>query len=80
MTASDTSSAAPSLEAAAEREHTPDRLEARIGALQFPLRAHRSSPRWALWPHDLRETHETGLQLADPDGQNPTPTPVPERS
>jgi hypothetical protein len=64
---------APSLEAGAELERTLDRLEARMEALQFSLRAHRTSPRCELWRHDLRETRETWFRLVDPDGQDPTP-------
>ncbi|WP_435609711.1 hypothetical protein [Streptomyces sp. C10-9-1] len=63
---------APSLEAGAERERTLDRLEARMEALQFSMRARRSSPRFELWRHDLRETRETWFRLVDPDGQDPT--------
>ena len=62
-----------SLEAGAERERTLDRLEARMEALQFSLRAYRASPRFELWRHDLRETRETRFRLVDPDGQDPTP-------
>ena len=57
----------PSLEAGAELERTLDRLEARMEALQFSLRAHRGSSR-----HDLRETRETWFRLVDPHGQDPT--------
>ena len=64
---------ARSLEADAERERTLDRLEARMEALQFSLRARRASPRFELWRHDLRETRETWIRLVDPDGQDPTP-------
>ncbi|MFG3134331.1 hypothetical protein ACGFZU_42455 [Streptomyces tendae] len=70
--ATDTSGAR-SLEAGAERERTLDRLEARMEALQFSLRARRASPRFELWRHDLRETRETWFRLVDPDGQDPTP-------
>ncbi|GGM19718.1 hypothetical protein ACGF7W_38680 [Streptomyces sp. NPDC048219] len=70
--ATDTSGAR-SLEADAERERTLDRLEARMEALQFSLRARRASPRFELWRHDLRETRETWIHLVDPDGQDPTP-------
>ncbi|MFG3499282.1 hypothetical protein [Streptomyces sp. NPDC047928] len=59
-----------SLEADAERERTLDRLEARMEALQFSLRARRASPRFELRRHDLRETW---FRLVDPDGQDPTP-------
>jgi hypothetical protein len=62
-----------SLEADAERERTLDRLEARMEALQFSMRARRASPRFELWRHDLRETRETWFRLVDPDGQDPTP-------
>ncbi|WP_030990067.1 hypothetical protein [Streptomyces sp. NRRL WC-3744] len=62
-----------SLEADAERERTLDRLEARMEALQFSMRARRASPRFKLWRHDLRETRETWFRLVDPDGQDPTP-------
>lgn len=62
-----------SLEADAERERTLDRLEARMEALQFSLRARRASPRFELWRHDLRETRETWFRLVDPDGQDPIP-------
>jgi hypothetical protein len=61
------------LEAGAELERTLDRLEARMEALQFSLRARRASPRFELWRHDLRETRETWFRLVDPDGQDPTP-------
>jgi hypothetical protein len=70
--ATDTSGARP-LEADAERERTLDRLEARMEALQFSLRARRASPRFELWRHDLRETRETWFRLVDPDGRDPTP-------
>ncbi|MFI8875757.1 hypothetical protein [Streptomyces sp. NPDC055243] len=66
-------SGTPSLEAGAELKRTLDRLEARMEALQLSLRAHRTSPRFELWRHDLRETSETWLRLVDPDGQDPTP-------
>ncbi|MEW2467962.1 hypothetical protein AB0919_23520 [Streptomyces sp. NPDC046994] len=59
------------LEASAERERTLDRLEARMEALQLSMRASRTSPRFALWLHDLRETRETWFRLVDPDGQDP---------
>lgn len=62
-----------SLEAGAELERTLDRLEARMEALQFSLRARRDPSRFELWRHDLRETRETWLRLVDPDGQDPTP-------
>lgn len=62
-----------SLEAGAELERTLDRLETRMEALQFSMRALRTSPRFELWWHDLRETRETWFQLVDPDGQDPTP-------
>ncbi|MEU3550690.1 hypothetical protein [Streptomyces longwoodensis] len=65
-------SSTPSLEAGAERERTLDRLEARMEALQFTMRTRRSSPRFELWRHDLRETRESWIRLADPDGQDPT--------
>ncbi|MEV5779260.1 hypothetical protein AB0L49_50340 [Streptomyces antimycoticus] len=65
-------SGTPSLEAGAELERTLDRLEARMEALQFSLRAPRSSPRFELWRHDLRETRETWFRLVDPDGQDHT--------
>ncbi|MFD3666043.1 hypothetical protein ACFWVF_36485 [Streptomyces sp. NPDC058659] len=61
------------LEAGAELERTLDRLEARMEALQFCLRAQRTSPRSELWRHDLRETRETWFRLVDPDGQDPIP-------
>ncbi|MFP1629834.1 hypothetical protein ACLB9X_32855 [Streptomyces sp. 5K101] len=64
---------ATSLEAGAELERTLDRLEARMEALQFSLRACRTSPRFELWWHDLRETRETWFRLVDPDGQDPIP-------
>ncbi|WP_432092020.1 hypothetical protein [Streptomyces sp. NRRL F-5630] len=64
---------ARSLEAEADRERTLDRLEARMEALQLSLRTRRTSPRWGLWLHDLRETRETWFHLADPDGQDPIP-------
>ncbi|GGZ87623.1 hypothetical protein GCM10010344_64050 [Streptomyces bluensis] len=63
-------SSAPSLEADAERERTLDRLEARMEALQFSMRARRGSLRFELWRHDL---HETWFRLVDPDGQDPAP-------
>ncbi|MCL7429805.1 hypothetical protein [Streptomyces sp. YS415] len=66
-------SGARSLEADAEWERTLDRLQARMEALQFSLRAHPASLRFALWRHDLRETRETWFQLVDPDGQDPIP-------
>ncbi|MFD8255182.1 hypothetical protein [Streptomyces werraensis] len=66
-------SGARSFEADAERERTLDRMEARMEAQQFFLRARRASPRFELWRHDLRETRETWTQLVDPDGQDPTP-------
>ncbi|WP_079050974.1 hypothetical protein [Streptomyces sp. NRRL F-5122] len=58
---------------ASERERTLDRLEARMEALQLSMRARCTSPRFALWLHDLRETRETWFQLVDPDGQDPIP-------
>ncbi|MGW1529930.1 hypothetical protein [Streptomyces sp. NPDC002159] len=58
------------LEASAERERALDRLEAPMEALQLPMRARRTSPRFALWLHDLRETW---FRLIDPDGQDPIP-------
>ncbi|WP_331749980.1 hypothetical protein OG529_36180 (plasmid) [Streptomyces longwoodensis] len=64
-------SSAPPLEAGAERERTLDRLQARMEALQFSMRARRTSPHFELWRHDLRETRETWIRLADPDGQDP---------
>jgi hypothetical protein len=70
--ATDASGTRP-LEAEAKRERTLDRLEARMEALQFSLRARRASPRFELWRHDLRETRETWFRLVDPDGQDPTP-------
>ena len=70
--ATDASGTRP-LEAEAERERTLDRLEARMEALQFSMRARRASPRFELWLHDLRETRETWFRLVDPDGQDPTP-------
>jgi hypothetical protein len=70
--ATDTSGAR-SLGADAERERTLDRLEARMEALQFSLRARRTSPRFELWRHDLRETRETWFWLVAPDGQDHTP-------
>ncbi|MEU1853421.1 hypothetical protein ABZ499_30210 [Streptomyces sp. NPDC019990] len=70
--ATDTSGAR-SLEADAERERTLDRLEPRMEALQFSLRARRASPRFELWRHDLRETRETWFRLVDPHAQGPTP-------
>jgi hypothetical protein len=66
-------SGSQSLEADAELERTLDRLEARMEALQFSLRARRASPQFGLWRHDLRETRETWFRLVDPDGQDPTP-------
>ncbi|MCG7527788.1 hypothetical protein MHW47_25555 [Streptomyces sp. OfavH-34-F] len=68
-----TDTSVPSLEAGAELERTLDRLEARMEALQFSLRARRASPRFELWRHDLRETRETWFRLVDPDGQDLTP-------
>ncbi|MFJ4569059.1 hypothetical protein ACIP4U_36485 [Streptomyces caelestis] len=62
-----------SLEAGAELERTLDRLEARMEALQLSMRTLRTSPRFELWRHDLRETRETWFHLVDPDGQDPTP-------
>lgn len=50
-----------------------DRLQARMEALQFSMRARRSAPLFELWRHDLRETRETWFRLVDPDGQDPTP-------
>ncbi|MFE5549908.1 hypothetical protein ACFQ71_39895 [Streptomyces sp. NPDC056534] len=70
--ATDTGSA-PSLEADAELERTLDRLEARMEALQFSLRARRASPQFELWRHNLRETRDTWIHLVDADGQDPTP-------
>ncbi|MGZ0200540.1 hypothetical protein ACNFR7_10180 [Streptomyces sp. RM1] len=61
-----------SLEAGAELERTLDRLEARMEALQLSMRTRRTSPRFELWRHDLRETRETWFRLVDPDGQDPT--------
>ncbi|MFF8545046.1 hypothetical protein ACF060_32915 [Streptomyces werraensis] len=66
-------SGARSFEADAERERTLDRLQARMEALQFSLRARRASPRFELWRHDLRETRETWIRLVDSDGLDPTP-------
>jgi hypothetical protein len=43
-------------------------------ALQLSMRTRRSSARFELWRHDLRETRETWFQLVDPDGQDPTTT------
>ncbi|MFF7191405.1 hypothetical protein ACFZAR_40875 [Streptomyces sp. NPDC008222] len=60
-----------SLEAGAELERTLDRLEARMEALQLSMRTRRSSPRFELWRHDLRETRETWFRLVDPDRQGP---------
>ena len=57
-----------SLEAGAELERTLDRLE----ALQLSMRTHRTSPRFELWWHDLRETRETRFRLIDPAGQGPS--------
>uniref|UniRef100_UPI002F913B8F hypothetical protein n=1 Tax=Streptomyces longwoodensis TaxID=68231 RepID=UPI002F913B8F len=68
-----TDTSVPSLETGAELERTLDRLEARMEALQFSLRARRASPRFELWRHDLRETRETWFRLVDPDGQDLTP-------
>ncbi|WP_331724273.1 hypothetical protein OG416_35845 (plasmid) [Streptomyces longwoodensis] len=65
-------SSTPPLKAGAERERTLDRLEARMDALQFSMRTCGSSPHFELWRHDLRETRETWIRLADPDGQDPT--------
>ncbi|MFJ1975289.1 hypothetical protein ACIO93_42475 [Streptomyces sp. NPDC087903] len=62
----------PSLEAGAELERTLDRLEARMEALQLSMCTRRTSPRFELWRHDLRETRETWFRLVDPDGQDPT--------
>lgn len=70
-----TDTGTPSLEARAELERTLDRLEARMQALQMSLRAHRRSPWFELWMHDLRETRETWFRLADPDGQDHPPAP-----
>uniref|UniRef100_UPI003F499361 hypothetical protein n=1 Tax=Streptomyces achromogenes TaxID=67255 RepID=UPI003F499361 len=36
-------------------------------------RSGTSSPRPALWRHDLRETRETWFHLVGPDRQDPTP-------
>ncbi|QIB49475.1 hypothetical protein [Streptomyces aureoverticillatus] len=69
----DDTSATPSPEARAELERTLDRLEARMEALQFSMRALRGSPRFTLWRHDLRETRENWFRLVAPDGQNPSP-------
>ncbi|SOF02481.1 hypothetical protein SAMN05446589_9634 [Streptomyces sp. OV198] len=69
----DVDTGAPDLEAGAELERTLDRLEARMEALQLSTRIRRTSLRFALWRHDLRETRETWLRLVDPDGQDPTP-------
>ncbi|WP_331732025.1 hypothetical protein [Streptomyces sp. NBC_00989] len=66
-------SGTPSLEAGAELERTLDRLEARMEALQLSMRMRRTSARFELWRHDLRETRETWFLLVDPDGQDPTP-------
>ncbi|WP_404962701.1 hypothetical protein [Streptomyces sp. 147326] len=63
----------PSPEAGAELERTLDRLEARMEALQLCIRAHRASPRFELWRHDLRETREIWFRLVDPAGQDPIP-------
>ncbi|MER5227297.1 hypothetical protein [Streptomyces flaveus] len=70
---SDVDTGSARLEAEAEQERTLDRLEARMEALQLSLRTRRTSPRFALWRHDLRETRETWFRLVDPDGQDPTP-------
>ncbi|MFJ3099554.1 hypothetical protein [Streptomyces hydrogenans] len=72
--------AAPLEEAAARRELALDRLEARMDALQFSLRTRRTSPHWSLWRHDLHETREVWLRLADPGAPAPLPTPPPEGS
>ncbi|MFF4795386.1 hypothetical protein ACFY2M_38005 [Streptomyces sp. NPDC001276] len=37
------------------------------------MRTCRSSARFELWQHDLRETRETWFRLVDPDSQDPTP-------
>lgn len=66
-------SSVSSPEADAELERTLDRLEARLEALQLSMRILRTSPRFELWRHDLRETRETWFHLVDPDGQDPTP-------
>ena len=42
-------------------------------ALQLSMRTRRTSARFELWRHDLRETRETWFRLVDPDGQDPTP-------
>ncbi|MFI1377675.1 hypothetical protein ACH4UY_37555 [Streptomyces longwoodensis] len=60
------------LEADAERERTLDRLQARMEALQFSMHTRRVSPHFELWRHELSETRETWIRLADPDGQDPT--------
>ncbi|MEV4429497.1 hypothetical protein AB0K23_29750 [Streptomyces sp. NPDC049602] len=73
MAAATTTAQTPSLVVGAEQERTLDRLEARLEALQFSLRARRSDPRFGLWRDDMRETRETWFRLVDPDGQDPTP-------
>ncbi|MET9388675.1 hypothetical protein ABZY09_48980 [Streptomyces sp. NPDC002928] len=45
----------------------------RAKALQLSMRTRRSSPRFELWPHGLRERRETWFRLVDPGGQDPTP-------
>ncbi|GHG41894.1 hypothetical protein GCM10018791_70270 [Streptomyces zaomyceticus] len=73
MPTATTAGRAPSLEAGTELERTLNRLEARLEALRFSLRAQRSLPRFELRRHDLRETRETWFRLVDPDGQDSTP-------
>jgi hypothetical protein len=41
-------------------------------ALHVSMRTRGSSSRFELWRHDLRETRETWIRLADSDGQDPT--------
>jgi hypothetical protein len=60
-----------SLEADAELERTLDRREVRMEALQLSMRIRRTSPRFELRRHDLRETHETWFRPVDPDGPDP---------
>ncbi|MFB7429061.1 hypothetical protein ACFC0K_37885 [Streptomyces hydrogenans] len=75
-----TGCASPCEEAVAQRELTLDRLEARMDALQFSLRTRRTSPHRSSWRHDLHETREVWLRLADPGAPGPLPTLSPEGS
>ncbi|MFB9608677.1 hypothetical protein ACFFTQ_37570 [Streptomyces roseofulvus] len=51
-----------------------------MDALQFSLRTRRTSPHWSSWRHDLHETREVWLRLADPGAPRPLPTLSPEGS